>query len=92
MDRPFVFVGRERAAYFSKIRKAADGAGEKEGGLNKERVGHVMRWAHQKGIIGTKALWCGKAGAVRLRSSAQLRRSLKRNIEQIIYRLSCDEQ
>ena len=87
-----MFAGRERAAYFGKLRRAADGAGEKDGGLNKERVGHVMKWAHQEGIIGSKALWCGKSGAVRLRTSAQLRRSLKSKIEQIIYRLSCDEQ
>ena len=77
-----------RAKYYEKIRKAADGAGEKAGGLSKERVGEVMKWAAGLGLVSERAVFCGKPSAVRLRTSVQLRRSLKFNLEAILYEMS----
>ena len=62
---------------------AADGYKHKEGGLNKKRVGDAMQWAESVGIVSHRSVWKGKNCPV-LRTSEQLRRSLKPKVEQII--------
>ena len=83
--KPVVFVGHLNATYLARLRMAADGYNHKKGGLNKKWVGAVMKWAERRGLVSYRSVWTGKNCPV-LRSSLQLRRSLKRRIDRI-----CDE-
>ena len=83
MSLPLVFVGHLSEPYFERLRMAARGYSHRQGGLNKKRLGDVMKWAEHTGIVGPKSVWTGKNCPV-LRTSDQLRRSLKRKLDDII--------